>query len=276
MRISLFASTVLSSGDPKFFEGVLVTCALMRTVDGISKDSVTQDDANFVALSNLTYLIQKAEPCPGTKVEPGEFGDNYTSWLHELFFFMGSIVSISGQFFPAAALFRKSLELCPNDFEAKIALGYSLMESAEQGNIGDRSCPESIGKVLPKRNRQDVRPTTGSDLETWQKVKQLYDDYLKNAPKCSKIYPNACYHMASFYMTRGNIPKMQEYFQMGQDAEELRLPFLGPVDIAKKHIVSSRCRLVPPMRCNNPGCTKKAKGGDLKNCPCCKVFYCDR
>ena len=284
VRIFLFASSVLSSGDPKFFEGVLVTYALMGTAGGISKDSVMRNHANLAALSNLTYLIQKAEPCPDTKVEPGEFGDNYTSWLHELFFFMGSILNISDQFGQAAKVFGKSLELCPSNFKAKIALGYSLFnarkekESVEQGDIGDLTYPESVGKVLPKRkgNRQDVRPSRCSDLETWEKVKQLYNDYLKNAPKCSKKYPNACYHMAFFYMARRNMPKMQEYFQMGQDAEELRLPFLGPVDIPMKHKMSSLCQLAPPMRCNNPGCTKKVKGGDLKNCPCCKVFYCDR
>ena len=281
--IMLFATRILSTGEPTCFEGVFVTYALMPLISKEPEERQKLDQAQIATLDNLIHLIQKAEPCSEPQVKLYEFGKCYSSWLYELFYLKASLYTAGDLFDEGAKAFGKSLELCPSNLEANIGLGYCLINGimACEGDVDPKNIQKPKGSETEKEWYQQQHKKAAKmegllDADTWQRVKQLYTEYLEKAPKCAKKYPNACYHLAQFYMIRHNIQKVQEYYKLGQDAEENRLPFLQPVDIPIKQMLSMLCQVIPSARCSNPQCKKKRSTGELKNCPCKKAIYCDR
>ena len=282
------ATRILSTGEPTCFEGVFVTYALMPLISSKPEERQKLDQAKITTLDNLIHLIQKAEPCSEPQVKLYEFGKCYSSWLYELFSLKGSLYTAGDLFDEGAEAFGKSLELCPSNLEANIGLGYCLFNASmasERDEDFNKSFqkPEGRGETEKEEWYQQQYQKAAKkieelqrDTDTWQRIKKLYEEYLEKSPKCAKKYPNACYHLAKFYGLRCNIPKMQEFFKQGQDAEENRLPFLQPVDIEAKRSLSIFCEIIPSARCNNPQCKKKRSTGEQKNCPCLKATYCDR
>ena len=282
------ATRILSTGEPTCFEGVVVTYALMPLISMEPEESQKLQLAKMETLDNLIHLIQKAEPNSEPQVQLYEFDKCYSSWLYVLFYHQASLYTAEELFVKGAEAFGKSLEVCPSNLEANIGLGYCLFNASmasERDEDFNKSFqkPEGRGETEKEEWYQQQYQTAAKkmeelhrDTDTWQRIKKLYEEYLEKSPKCAKKYPNACYHLAQSYMLRRNFPKMQEFFKLGQDAEQNRLPFLQPVDIGVKHSLSTFCELIPSARCSNPQCKKKRSTGELKGCPCLKATYCDR
>jgi len=75
--------------------------------------------------------------------------------------------------------------------------------------------------------------------------------------------------------------ELRKYYEMGQDAEEKRLPFFPPVDLPIKDLLSPFYQLLvnvkQPVSCGNKSCNKKVAESDLKFCGRCgKQKYCSK
>ena len=108
----------------------------------------------------------------------------------------------------------------------------------------------------------------------------ILKEYLAEAPPCCKTYPNAYYHLAFFAFITENKEDGMKYYELAQDAEENRLPFLEPVNIPLKDDVSciyQLCTNLPTTRCGNKACTRNVKEKELKLCTRCrKQSYCSK
>ena len=109
---------------------------------------------------------------------------------------------------------------------------------------------------------------------------KVLQEYLEEAPQCAKYYPNACYYLAQCALLDSNMSEFRKYYELGQDAEK-RLPFLEPVDLPLKDMLSPFYHLCVnvklPVSCGNKSCTKKVKERDLKSCGRCgKQKYCSK
>ncbi|KAJ7365921.1 hypothetical protein OS493_002652 [Desmophyllum pertusum] len=110
---------------------------------------------------------------------------------------------------------------------------------------------------------------------------KLLKDYLVEAPRCQKRYPNVYYHLAQLAFLDKKMDEFRKYFELGQDAEEKRLPFFEPVDLPLKDMLSPFYQLFAnvqqPVRCGNRACIKKVKESDLKSCGRCRnQKYCSK
>ena len=108
---------------------------------------------------------------------------------------------------------------------------------------------------------------------------KVLKEYLVEAPHCFKAYPNACYYLANIFMLEGNMDEFRKYFELGQDAEEKRLPFFENVDLPLKDMIAPVYQLFANVKikemCGNRACTKKVKESDLKYCGQCGMQkYC--
>ena len=86
-----------------------------------------------------------------------------------------------------------------------------------------------------------------SKYSLWTK-EQLFDgaektlkEFLAEAPCCWKTYPNACYYLAELALLTKNVVGFQKSYELGQDAEEKRLPFLHPVNLPLKDRMTQDC-----------------------------------
>ena len=281
-HIMQFAARILRTREPLCCEGLLVNYALMPSVCSRPEGYRELDQARITTLDKLIHLIQETEPCGEPQVKLYEFGKCYSNWLYELFYMKASLYTDAHLYDEAVKFFSKSLELCPSNFEANIGLGYSLFSGfmACEGDVDPGDISQEVGgsetEEWYQEHQKPAKKIQGMHQDTWRRIKKLYTEFLEKSPKCAKNYPSSCYDLAKFYMLKRNIPKMQEFFKQGQDAEEIRLQFLEPVDSATKNILSRIDQLTPSARCSNPQCKKKRSTGELKGCPCLKATYCDR
>ena len=111
---------------------------------------------------------------------------------------------------------------------------------------------------------------------------KVLQEYLVEAPQCDKNYPNACYNLAwDAFLNTNMMSEFRKYYELGQDAEEKRLPFFNPVDLPIKDRMSPAYQLFAnvkqPVKCGNKSCIKKVKESDLKSCGRCgKQKYCSK
>ena len=110
---------------------------------------------------------------------------------------------------------------------------------------------------------------------------KVLKEYLVEAPHCFKAYPNACYYLANIFLLEGNMDEFRKYFELGQDAEENRLPFLENVDLPLKDTMAPFYQLFAKVEikamCRNRACTKNVKESDLKSCSQCGMQkYCSK
>ena len=114
--------------NPQFYEGLLLSYALHHSGQHVSQKSDTVDFKKVVCLKNLIYFIENAETNRPTPKDPLKFDNKYSSWLHVLYFHLGSIYTILGQCHELAAeALENSLKCCPHFYDSKRALGYSLL-----------------------------------------------------------------------------------------------------------------------------------------------------
>ena len=273
--------------NPCFFEGLLFSIALCGKgfAGKVSLESSKRDGRRLMCLDNLIHFIQKAEPNSPPSVDPFEFDKNYSSWLHVLYYHMAAIYTIKKDAEQAAEAFENSLKCCPSYCESKRGLGYNLMKLFCARTLECKQ-DEPI-KLPPQFYEQTPNDREISKYDSWT-TEQLRDtavkvlqEYLEEAPKCDKNYPNACYYLAQCAVLDGNMSDFRKYYELGQDAEEKRLPFLEPVDLPIKDSLSPVYQLFAnvklPVSCGNKSCTKKVKERDLKSCGGCgKQKYCSK
>ena len=259
--------------NPCFFEGLLLSIAFRYSelAGKVSLESSKKDVKALMCLDNLIHFIQKAEPNSLPSEDPFEFDKNYSSWLHVLYYHMASIYTIQKTTEEATKAFESSLKCCPSYYDAKRGLGYNLM-ALYRSKTSTVECHQDAAEKLPF-NRP--RACGMSKYDSWT-AEQLRDtavkvlqEYLEEAPQCDKNYPNACYYLADLYL-EANTSELRKYFEMGQDAEEKRLPFFPPVDLPIKDTLIPFYQLFAnvkqPGSCGNKSCNKKVTESDLKSC----------
>ena len=268
--------------NPCFFEGLLLSFALRGyKSERVSKESCKDDSKAVMCIMNLIHLIQKAEPNSPPSKDPFEFDKNYTSWLHVLYYHAGTIYTILAATEQAAEAFESSLKCCPCYFESKRGRGYSLL-----GLYASKQASPNLPLLL-RAKIQTVHNREISKYESWtaenlrDTTVKVLKEYLEEAPHCYKTYPNVCYYLADIAFSEREMNEFRKYFELGQDAEEKRLPFFDPVNLPLKD------RLVPfyqlfvnvkeRERCGNKTCMNKVKEIDLKFCGGCGIVkYCNK
>ena len=257
--------------NPCFFEGLLLSIEFCGQEHKVSLESSKRDGKKLMCLDNLIHLIQKAEPDSPPSRSPFEFDRTYSSWLHVLYHHMGAIYTIQEAYEKAAEAFESSLTCCPFYYDAKRGLGYNLMKLY--------SCKTNNKPRPSDREMSKYASWTAETLkDTAVKVLQ---EYLVEAPQCDKNYPNACYYLAWLAFLNKSMGEFRKYFELGQDAEEKRLPFFNPVGLPIKDMLSPVYQLFAnvkqPVKCGNKSCIKKVKESDLKSCGRCgKQKYCSK
>lgn len=271
--------------NPCFFEGLLLSIALRgyELAGKVSMENSKGDYKRLMCFDNLIHFIQKAEPNSLPSEDPFEFDKNYSSWLHVLYYHMASIYTITEATGKAAEAFESSLKCCPSYYDAKRGLGYNLMTLYSSKTV---ECHQDVPEEMPpNKPRPCNREMSKYDSWTAEKLRdtavKVLEEYLVEAPQCAKNYPNACYYLAWGALMDKNMSEFRKYYELGQDAEEKRLPFFNPVDLPIKDNLSPIYQLFAnvkqPVSCGNKACIKKVKESDLKFCGRCgKQKYCSK
>ena len=265
-----------------FFEGLFLTLPLRHYESGgkVSMKSSKNDSKALACIMNLIHFIQKFEPNSPPSVDPLEFDKNYSSWLHVLYYHMAAIYTIKEASAQAAEAFENSLKCCPSYCDSKRGLGYNLMELYDSKTV---KCSQDVAEELPP-NKQRPNDREKSKYASWTAEKlrdtavKVLQEYLEEAPQCGKCYPNAYYYLANLAT---DMTEFKKYYELGQDAEEKRLPFFGPFNHPLKDLMTPRYQLLSnvrqPAKCGNMACIKKVMETDLKFCSRCRnQKYCSR
>ena len=273
--------------NPCFLEGLLLSYALRDFKGGKrSEENSKTDNQRIFCIMNLISFVHKAEPNSSPCEDPFEFDKNYSSWLHVLYYHLASMYTISEAIELAAEASENSVKCCPLYYEAKRVLGYTMMLL-----YTSKKCPEGedsshqLPRELLRLDNQQPHKREISKYDSWTAEKlrdtavKVLKEYLVEAPHCFKAYPNACYYLANIFMLEGNMDEFRKYFELGQDAEEKRLPFFENVDLPLKDMIAPFYQLFANVKikamCGNRACTKKVKESDLKYCAKCGMQkYC--
>ena len=273
--------------NPCFFEGLVVSFAFQGYEQKLSKETNKVDSKNVMCMKNLIHFIEKAEPNRLPSEDSFKFDENYSSWRHVLYDHLASIYVVAEAFEAAAEAFENSLKCCPSYFPAKRGIGYCLMNlySSKKSSEGETSSQGATTQRLPNIQKGDDRET--SKYASWTKeelgdtAKKIMEEFLAEAPSCWKTYPNVCYYLAQLAFLDHDMTEFKKNYELGQDAEEKRLPFFNPVDLPLKEMMSPVYHLFSslpePVRCGNRACMKKVKVNELKFCAGCgKQKYCSK
>ena len=261
---------------PCFFEGLVISFALQPSVEQLSSDSSKLDRKKVMCIKNLIHLIQEAEPNRTPAEDPFKFDEDCSSWLHVLYSLLGGLYGIAGAYEKAAEAFEHSLECCPSYFDSKRGLGYYLMmlHDSYVGSITKESSKESSEVVSMKISKYE----SWTKKELRDRAEKVLKEYLAEAPSCWKTYPNVCYYLAHIFKY-DNLKKFRKYYELGQDAEARRLPFLNPFRLPLKDelLAVYQQHSNASIRCGNSACTKKVEENKLKFCIQCRIIkYCSK
>jgi len=267
-------------------------------------ESYKIDFKKTMFLKNFIHLIKDDH----REVKPEcNFEDDYKNWVHVLYFYLGSYYTIDEEYNEGAHAFEKSLECCkqanpkplqycPLYFEAKAGLGYCLSKIYFERKIGRDTV--SILEIIKQghqnidnydQNRDGVESIFKNirvpETSYWRwnvedlgrKAKEVFMEYLNEAPSCENKYPNCHYHLAYLYFKEDNIAKAREWKARGEDAEEKRLPFTRNYPVSSKDLLTELDVLPIPdiKKCDFKECPS-VEVKTLKNCPCKQVSYCGR
>jgi len=276
--------------NPHFFEGLLLSYALHHFEGKMCEEGIKVDSKKVMCLLNIIHLIQKAEPESVPSENPFKFDENYSSWLHVLYWHLAAIHVVWRANEQAAESFENSLRCCPSYFPSKRGLGNSLMmlyvkkrfpdsKDSNQGVAAEQT-PYKAERASDREISKYASWTTEQLRDTSVKVLK---EYLEEAPPCDKTYPNVYYYLAHLSLSDEKMNEFKKYYELGQDAEERRLAFLEPVDLDLKDWLSTIYQLLPykrepsTLRCGNRACIKKVKKSELKSCAGCGIQkYCSK
>ena len=273
--------------NPCFFEGLLLSIVLSgyESRGKFCEENIKTDKKRLMGFTNLIHYIEKAEPNSLPSEEPFEFDKNYSSWLHVLYCHKAAIYTIAEASGKAAEVFENSLKCCPSYCESKRGLGDNLMYLCSETSECNQDEPIKLPPKCYKQRRND-REMSKYDSWTTEKLREtavkVLQEYLVEAPQCDKNYPNACYNLAwDAFLNTNMMSEFRKYYELGQDAEEKRLPFFNPVDLPMKDMMYPAYQLFAnvkqPACCGNKSCIKKVKEPDLKSCSRCQnQKYCSK
>ena len=240
------------SRNPCFFEGLLLSIAFRgdKLTGKVSLENLKTDSKTFMCLNNLIHFIQKAEPDSPPSVAPFEFDKTYSSWLHVLYCHMAAIYTIAEESEMAAEAFESSLKCCPSYYEAKRGLGYNLMTLYSSKTVEcHQDIPEELPSNKPSPWDREIPKYASWTAENFRDAAvKVLQEYLVEAPQCDRSYPNVCYYLAWGALLNTNMGEFRKYYELGQDAEEKRLPFLNPVDLPIKDMLSPAYQLCPNVK----------------------------
>ena len=273
---------------PSFFEGLVVAFAFHFYELKQTQETWKTDLKKVMCMRNLIRFIEKAEPNNLPIEDCFRFDQSYRSWLHVLYEFLGCLYVVAENYETAAEAFESSLKCCPTYFPSKRGLGLclvSLYSSRVWAKRKDSAPPElrqyfpNVERVVEERQVSKYRSWTTEKLGGT--ARKILEEFRAEAPSCWKTYPNVCYYLAQLAFVNFNMKELKRYYELGQDAEEKRLPFLDAVDLPWKDMLSSVYQLLAhlpePPRCGNKACTKNIKETDLKSCGGCRTKkYCSK
>ena len=264
--------------NPHFFEGLVISFAFQETERKISITSHEVDVKSMMSLKNIINFIQNAEPDTPPPEDPFKFDECYTSWLHILYFLLGGFYIVKDQFEDAAEAFENSLKYCPSYFPAKRGLGYCLLNLFEREGESTQVLLDQLCNTL---RRKVTKYSFWTKEQLFDGAEKTLKEFLAEAPPCWKTYPNACYYLAELAFLTNNMVGFQKSYELGQDAEEKRLPFLNPVNLPLKDRMTPVYQLFAnvklPVVCGNRLCTKNVKENKLLTCSSCgKQKYCGK
>lgn len=285
-RIHQLSDKVLQT-NANFFEGALLWYVFCPTDSRFSVESAKVDLKKVSFLRNLINLIKRAEPNCSPSKNNFEFDKNYSSWLHVLYWSVGSLYVVVGAHKEAAEAAENSLRCCPAYYEAKRLLGFSLRAMfSSKSDTGEKDFqPDKFTGLMPTQasNRQASKYASCTTQKLKSTAARVLKEFLVEAPPCDRYYPNVYYYLADLAFVDKDIDEFKKYYELGQDAEEKRLPFLDPVDLALKDWLAPFYQLLLPQiaslvgRCGNKACTRKVKKTELKSCGGCGIQqYCSK
>lgn len=272
--------------NPSFFEGHVVALAFHHFERKLSLESSKVDFKKIMCIENMIDLIQKAEPDGVPPADAFTFDKNYSSWLHVLYCHLGAIHIIANDDEKAAEAFDNSLKCCPSYFDSKRGLGYSLMSLYYSRRCSeDEESSEGVPNSLP--SLQKVKERKFSKFASWTNeqlgntAEKILKEFLVEGPPCWKAYPNACYYLANLAFVNKKMNEFKKYYELGQDAEEKRLSFFGPLKLPMKDDMYTAYQLFASVKnsvtCGNSACIKKVEERDLKTCGGCgQQKYCSK
>ena len=287
MKIKVFhLCEITLKKNSRFLEGLLISFAYQGFERKISIASDKVDLKRIMCLKNIIHFIQNDKPDSQPPKDPFKFDDSYSSWLHVLYNLLGSFYVIADQFEDAAEAFEYSLKCCPSYFPSKRGLGYCLRNFCIPNTEVETNSKDESTQVLFDPQREAIKRKV-SKYSLWTK-EQLFDvaektlkEFLAEAPPCWKTYPNACYYLAQLASLTKDMVGFKKSYELGQDAEERRLPFLDPVDLPLKDMLTPFYQLFAnvklPVTCGNRMCYKNVKENKLLICSSCrKQKYCGK
>ena len=274
--------------NPRFFEGLVVSFGLHFYEMKLSIKTQNTDEKKMMCITNLINFIQKAEPNSLPAKDAFKFDPNYSSWLHVLYNYLASLYTIYKNFETAAEAFENSLKCCPTYFPSKRGLGCCLLSlyfdrvnSDKKDSVASekRKHFQSEEQIAEDREISKYRSWTTEELE--DASRKILEEFLAEAPSCWKTYPNVCYYLSELAFVKSDMKELKRYYELGQDAEEKRLPFLDAVDLPLKKMLSPFYQvftdLPQPAKCGNKACTKKFKETELKSFAGCRTKkYCSK
>ena len=195
-----------------------------------------------------------------------------------MFFLLGGFYIIADQFKDAAEAFENSLKCCPSYFPAKRGLGYCLLNLFEREGESTQVLLDQLCDTL---RRKVTKYSFWTKEQLFDGAEKTLKEFLAEAPPCWKTYPNACYYLAQLASLTKDMVGFKKSYELGQDAEERRLPFLDPVDLPLKDMLTPFYQLFAnvklPVTCGNRMCYKNVKENKLLICSSCrKQKYCGK
>ncbi|XP_068689389.1 uncharacterized protein [Montipora foliosa] len=279
-----FSEQILKTNS-SFFEALVISLAFKGFESRKeSIESEKSDQKRIMCLKNIIHFIQNAEPSSPPLKHPFTFDENYSSWLHILYDYLGAIYSVKETFLEAAEAFENSLKCCTSYFPAKRGLAYCLLML--YSSKGETDNPDTSTQHLLEKQKLHVVTRKIHKYTSWTKdqlrdsAEKTMKEFLAQAPSCWKTYPNVCYYLAQLAILSANMTEFKRNYELGQDAEEKRLPFFDPVDLPLKDLMTPFYQLfanVQTVKCGNRTCTKDVKENELKNCGACRSKqYCSK
>ena len=274
--------------NPSFFEALVVAFAFHFYELKLSKETQNTDERKVMCITNLINFIQKAEPNSPPAEDAFKFDQNYSSWLHVLYNHLASLYTIYENFEAAAEAFENSLKCCPTYFPSKRGLGYCLLSlyfdrvnSDKKDSAASQKRKHFLSEEQIAEDREISKYQSWTTEELEDASRKILEKFLAEAPSCWKTYPNVCYYLSELAFVKSDMEELKRYYELGQDAEEKRLPFLDAVDLPLKDMLSpvyqQFAALPEPAKCGNKACNKKFKETELKSCAGCRTKkYCSK
>ena len=275
-RTNNFTREVMKK-NPRFYEGLVIAFMFSSSSVCMSRERGSFN-TKFMLIDNLIYFIKETEnsdnPLPSSQYE---ITNDYRTWLHILYHWLAAIwfvVDDDDHFGKAVEAAEASLNLRPDYYEIKLLLGVSLFyqhfRSSTRGSDRKESKAKLRSSAEGEQRKKEVR----------ERAKKLILEFLAEAPPCDKKYSDGHYQVAEIYLEEKNMKKFIEHYELGQDADEKRLPFVEAKDLPLKILLEPIYSKFRFRTCKFQACgkTRLQHQGQrpLLRCLCGTAYYCNK